>query len=713
MERSGAERKDLAVLEQEISEAIQELRELVRKLPIASTLSNIAMRIFLTSPEVELQDISPIYAEYVTWLYLCNFDSAPNPLAIDEVTSEDDLEKVFALSMKAVKLVEDYSHARVRGKGRLGDNPEDILVHTRILNLLMRGEAFRHHMTAQLHALFDPFSKELQELIGFDITDALGIFDGLDKVVNSRILKCESIIYRESKSERPDLHKTPGPGELRKQSEEVNRYLIKTMRPVAHRIFLVTCEELTKVTEIDQRVIRKFLDLFTPEFGQEEIGAGWPSVYDALDRAPFLKLSDELWLVHLVGQSIFRFRAAIENILEQNDGLWRRYESHRSDYLENHAVALIKSTTRHADAWVNLHYSYDDGQGVRDFELDGLVLVDRTAFLIEAKAGSMSTAARRGSRSAIDQLKRLVDDAQKQNARAARYIRSSEEVYFESPKGDVRLRSKNIIRMYLISVTLDSLTAFTTNMSWLSRAGIVSGNEAAWSVFDLDLQVIVELVNGVGEFVSYLERRIAVQDLEAFATEELDWFGLFLDNQLLTERIRASNNVIIFPDVTGPIQDYYHHVLGVRSTPTPKPRQKMPKTMQSLVEILEKNGATGFIDGIAILLEQTDGERAIFAKSVDKLWSYTKKHKDLAFRTRLETGSVLCYSRSHKLLKEYTKAAKYSMKSDNAVCILQTTRQGALVHVERYPWKQDVVLERLARELLGQARGRIKVVDQV
>jgi hypothetical protein len=53
------------------------------------------------------------------------------------------------------------------------------------------------------------------------------------------------------------------------------------------------------------------------------------------------------------------------------------------------------------------------------------------------------------------------------------------------------------------------------------------------------------------------------------------------------------------------------------------------------------------------------------------------------------------------------------MKSDNAVCILQTTRQGALVHVERYPWKQDVVLERLARELLGQARGRIKVVDQV
>jgi len=706
MSRLSGERKDLTVLEQEISEAVQELRKLVCRLPMASTLSNIALRIFLKSPKVELEDISPIYAEYVTWLYVCNFGSVPNPLAIDEAVTDDDLERAYALSIKTVKLVEDYSLLKVAGKRRLGDNVEDILEHTRIMNLLMRGEAFRHHMSSQLHALFDPFSTELQQLIGFDITQALEIFDGFGRLVNSRILKCESIMLQESKSDLPDLHKTHGSAELRKQSEEINRYLIKAMRPVAHRIFLVTCVELAEVTNVDPSVIRKFLDFFTTEFGQHDVGGLWPSVYDSLDRAPFLKLSDELWLAHLAGNSIFRFKAAIENVLEENGGLWSRYEGHRSDYLEKHAVALIKSTTRHADAWVGLRYSYDDGQGVRDYELDGLVLVDRTAFLVEAKAGTMSTAARRGSRSAIDQLKRLLDEAQQQTARAARYIRSSEEVYFKSSKGQVRLSSKNITRMYLISVTLDSLIAFTTNRSWLSRAGIVSGNEAAWSVSDLDLQVITELVNGGGEFVSYLDRRLAVQDLEAFTTEELDWFGLFLNNELLPERIKASKKVIIFPDLTGPIQDYYRYVLGVRSTPTPKPKQKLPHIIESLIDVLEKNGPANFIDAVAILLEQTQEERSNFARSVEKLWSM-KKHKDLALRTRLESGSVLCYSRTRKFFKEYTRVAKYSLRSDYAVCICQTTKQGSLVYVERYPWKEDASLESSTRDFLRQVRTRV------
>jgi len=52
------------------------------------------------------------------------------------------------------------------------------------------------------------------------------------------------------------------------------------------------------------------------------------------------------------------------------------------------------------------------------------------------------------------------------------------------------------------------------------------------------------------------------------------------------------------------------------------------------------------------------------------------------------------------------------MKSDNAVCILQTTRQGALVHVEKHPWKEDLALEELARELFSRARTHIKTVNQ-
>ena len=146
---------------------------------------------------------------------------------------------------------------------------------------------------------------------------------------------------------------------------------------------------------------------------------------------------------------------------------------------------------------------------------------------------------------------------------------------------------KDISRIYLISVTLDSLSAFVTNKSWLTRAGIVGSIKNAWSVYDLDLEVITDLVGGVGEFVSYLDHRLALENIEAFTQEEMDWFGCYLFNDLHPTRmleILKTKKAIVIGDAAQSIRNYYYHLEGKRKKQSPKPRQEMPLVMEYLIE---------------------------------------------------------------------------------------------------------------------------------
>jgi hypothetical protein len=696
-------------LAEQVRILINELRNLASKLPLTSTLSNLAMKCVFTNPDLDLKDETTAHVEYLTWIYLTTQTTPPNPSSIDRVISQDDLQHVDNLLRDIFESSEKYFLSRSRGKtGRLGDSVEDVLESTRVSSLYWPGYAFQHHLHPQLHALFDPFKTELDQLVGFNLDDSLTFLLAFTRVFNARNRWCREQVFTAAKTNRPDLRwKGNSYEEKKKIASELTQYYLQQIRPFAHRMFIIKCDDLSRETRVDEAKLRRFMDFFSTAFGQADVGDGWPSPYEPLNSLPLLKLSDNSWLTHLSFKILWRLKVVLEHAIAQDSELWNRYESHRAKYLENHAVELISSLSKYAKGWTNLEYSFDDGKGARNCELDGLVLVDHCIFLIEAKAGRMSAAARRGSRSAIDQLERLVDDAQEQSARALRFIRSTDESCFRTAQGEIRLRRKDISRVYLISATLDSLSAFVTNKVWLTRAGIVGSVKNAWSVYDLDLEIITDIVHGVGEFASYLDRRLALENIEAFTLEETDWFGLYLLNALNPTRMRkilSTKKVIIVEDAAEAIRDYYYHLEGKRKTPSPKPRQAMPNFMGSLIDNLEREGPDGFVDAVAVLLEQTREERSAFNTVVKETRASLRKHRGIIFRTQLESGSVLCYAYWHRpslnRLREYTKVAKYVYHSDIAVSIAETARRGTGVCVEKYSWKEDPALEATTQEIV-------------
>jgi len=481
---------------------------------------------------------------------------------------------------------------------------------------------------------------------------------------------------------------------------------VRELARLSSQIFEFRSSDIAQNSGLDSGLIERFLDFFSTSFGQPAIADSWPSTYGPLERAPLVKFSDGTWFALLFAKLPWAIKAGLESVLLFDPATRNRYERSRSRYLESRAVEMIASTSRHARKWTRLTYSFDDGDGPKAYELDGLVLVDRTAFLVEGKAGSMSFPARRGAESAKSELKELVAEAHIQSNRALRYLNSTREAQFVTEAGDkLLLRRSDLPRVYLVNVTLESLSAFVTRLAGLRTAGILKQGELCWSVYELDLQVITEVVEGIGELVHYLDRRLAIEQMRVYAAEELDLFGHYLKEGLfLRDFFKGDSKVVLdLASYTEDLDSYYLYLTGARETPALKPRQSISLLLRKLILALERNGPAGFVDAICMLLEGDSKARRMITKRIKDQRARAKQVGFAGFRLHLDNCSVLCYAAVAKVspqqIVDYVKTAKYRMRSNYAVGIMQNVANPSelQVSVERYPWEEDSSLDELAR----------------
>jgi hypothetical protein len=92
----------------------------------------------------------------------------------------------------------------------------------------------------------------------------------------------------------------------------------------------------------------------------------------------------------------------------------------RARTLDRLAVGYLKDLLPGSDGYTNLHYN--------DTELDGLVIFENLAFVVEGKGSALSVQARRGDVVRLGRdLGRAVEEAWTQGARARDYILGRED----------------------------------------------------------------------------------------------------------------------------------------------------------------------------------------------------------------------------------------------------------------------------------------------
>lgn len=391
------------------------------------------------------------------------------------------------------------------------------------------------------------------------------------------------------------------------------------------------------------------------------------------------------------------------------------YERARARFTERETVRLLAKVFPHAGAFHSAKYSWvKDGETIQG-ELDGLLLADDTAVLVEVKAGSLSPEARRGAPDRLrEQLEDLIGKAHEQAVKAREFLRSAPSVAFElEGRAELQLQSDKLNDFVLVTVNLDPLEIFTTNLNRLVDVGALGAAALPWAVSYLDLVVVVDALEFPAQMLHYLKRRQRVNELGfVMAHDELDWFGHYLKEGLFFEHLadaagRAEGKFIW--NIIGYSEDldaHYMHDERCSGERPPTPRQSMPESMREMLRELEQAQHRGYLHLSLALLDLDGQAREDFFARAEELIGRTRadgKHHDLTMilddgQSGLTFMSDIDRDRLQKNLRAYCQMKKYQCRCVSWIGIgklIDTDNWVDEAIVIKHPWEYNDELERL------------------
>lgn len=627
-------------LRQEIDEQVHKLESVLAKYDAINMIANFALVNVSYDPETYKEyahEGKQPYVEYVILLYLKKPYEAkePAPIGRGEIQEVwDALDKIFYNTILFYGTEAAHPN-RVAPPDRL----EELRYRTIIYELNVRNPAYYHHELDLLRGLFRPHSDWIERHLGFNVDDAINLTESMPKLAMEKFRRRRDDSDKAAKELRDEVirYKKGEPGD-----SEYPRAIIEQLSKMSGRdltgavknmlmgwtfaglgtVWSTNREELAEDAGIDPKRVKAFLDFFSLGFGDVSDEFDWPSPTHQLQKKPIIRW-DSNYLLPIPNLLVQHMRFALESAVKEDSAYWETYQRKRSSYLEEQALQLLSNALGKCEYYLNLNYlKPNGGQHGEEAELDGLITFDNALFLVECRARTMSLPARRGAPSVTEDLKGIVVEAHDQALRAREYIRNAKPPVFRLVNGrTLTLDLSKIKQIFLVTVSLDSLTVFTPVLHEVADLGIFNSNELPWAVCLTDLRVISELCEFPSEFIHFLRRRREINQVKSVhVNDELDWFGHYLAEGLSFESfLLSTGSKVRLTSYTVPMDDYYLYEMGVRKTPAKKPSQKVPPLMRQVIEWLEAERPHSYSDAVCVLLDMGKETRKQFEQSFHRI----------------------------------------------------------------------------------------------
>lgn len=318
---------------------------------------------------------------------------------------------------------------------------------------------------------------------------------------------------------------------------------------------------------------------------------------------------------HLLTWSIkLNFEARLKS---EHGAPWENYEEHRAKLVIRKAIEYLSTVMPLNQNYEELYYTFEGNR----YELDGLFMFDRYLLLMEAKAGSVSDASRRGATKSLESdLKALVRDPSRQAARAKKYVESTARPTFVTKDGQQVMVDRSIpLEVVTMALTLDNLAMFTSDMSSIKQMGLLTPDSISWTLYLPDLNIITELLPQPSQFWHYFRWRRALFGMSnIFGTDEVNWLGVYIKQGSGDVKYAPESYSLTFTSYTTDMDDYFLYRAGQRSKSAPRPKQEIPGPMEKLIHDIERTATPGFTAVTELLLDLTISERRSFAALLRK-----------------------------------------------------------------------------------------------
>lgn len=280
-----------------------------------------------------------------------------------------------------------------------------------------------------------------------------------------------------------------------------------------------------KLKEIFQKISFEFGDLKDAEIDHFLLG-------NPVQEKPFIRVSDDTVFSTMYSVMTHFSMGLLENFCAENNKLRQKYTIARGSYLEQEVKSLFEKAFPQAQIFAGSQWIGSNG---KQYENDLLVIVDRFALVIEAKAGMVSAPAKRGAPERLFRtLQELIEDPSEQALRFIEFLNENRgDLSLKVKKGpNNRFNSADITYFIPLGVTLSHLGMTSTNLKQLIRAGVTkrSIEELVTSISLTDLEVVLDLLPQTAEKLHYFQRRRELEANIEYMGDELDLLAWYLDD---------------------------------------------------------------------------------------------------------------------------------------------------------------------------------------
>ncbi|MEA2682204.1 MAG: hypothetical protein QOK05_532 [Chloroflexota bacterium] len=469
--------------------------------------------------------------------------------------------------------------------------------------MTMRGNSYANHGQDLARAVYGPHSDWMLATYGFTIDDVIDLGLKAESLLNARV------------NELLEQARTFGDEVVRHLQTDAIRLPadIRTQLSTAEGRLLLGGRAFFDVLQAGVRWALTFSvdDLCPPNDGirrarfeaalQElSIGAGSldPSAYTGLyDESPFIERPllefGGRYLLVIPGMVLRDPIALLEDRLLQGKPNFSRA---RAKTLDRLAVTYLGTMLPGSTAYTNLFY-----EGT---ELDGLVLLEDTAFVVEGKATALSVQARRGD---VERLKRdvgkAVEDAWIQGARAREFIlREGDTIFRDEHGGEISIPAGSVREVIIVNPTLHDLGGHATQLRRLRALGLFPGGEFPWSVYINDLRVIAETCENPAILLHYLQwrNRLPLGD-RVTVSDEIDLWGSYFFCERFGMLAEETGNVLV-GNASTDFDNYYNGLAG-HGPKVKAPRKFLPEPVRAFVDRMAARRPVGWREAAGVCLD--------------------------------------------------------------------------------------------------------------
>lgn len=375
-------------------------------------------------------------------------------------------------------------------------------------------------------------------------------------------------------------------------------------------LMTVSTDELVERSGIDRPTVEAYLKVFCIGFGQEQSEP--LAAMEMLRERPLIVAGEDRHFPVMPGADVWALRPAFERALIGAGGATKqRYLDARADWLERQVAHLLGATLKPDAVHESLRYRIREADGSHvDGEIDVLVELGDTLLVVEAKSATLPVSGRRGGESLIQHLKKNLARAAVQGERARQAVLDPASAEFLDDRGQpVSLLAASVREVHPIVVTLDDLSVVTPVIWQLVGTRVMpEGVTVPWAVNRHDLQTICELVDLPAQLVHFLRRRARLNQLGGrVASDELDWFSLYLHNSLYFEEDQ-DDELVSYASMTDRFDAYF--LARQRGDPSvPRPAQQLGSQTRKVLEFLDTHRPPGAMAAACSLLDIATASR--------------------------------------------------------------------------------------------------------